>query len=105
MYKRHGFTGSISLKKKIKNNNLYFKRVTPITMKYSPWWPSVFYVSNWRRDRHFTWSSEPREGLAVCTAKGVTSLLSYFKTLSNGPALGIEPATSRSAVDTLYWLS
>ena len=33
-----------------------------------------------------------------CTAKGVTSFVSYFKTLSNGPALGIEPTTSRSAV-------
>ena len=31
-------------------------------------------------------------------AKGVPSFLSYFKTLSNGPAEGIEPATSRSAV-------
>ena len=28
------------------------------------------------------WSSEPREGLAACTAKGVPSFLSYFKTLS-----------------------
>ena len=56
-----------------------------------------FYVSYWRRDRHFTWSSEPREGLAACTAKGVPSFLSYFKTLSIGPAPKIEPATSRSA--------
>ena len=24
-----------------------------------------FYVSYWRRDRHFTWSSKPREGLTV----------------------------------------
>ena len=31
-------------------------------------------------------------------AKGVPSFLSYFKTLSIGPALRIEPATSRSAV-------
>ena len=38
-----------------------------------------FYVSNWKRDRHFTWSSEPREGLAACTAKGVPSFLSYFR--------------------------
>ena len=48
-------------------------------------------------DRHFTWSSEPRESLAA-SAKEVPSFLSYFKTLSNGPATGIEPATSRSAV-------
>ena len=59
---------------------------------------TIFYVSNWRRDRHFTWSSEPREGLAACSAKKVPSFLSHFKTLSNGPAPGIEPATSRSAV-------
>ena len=49
-------------------------------------------------DRHFAWSFEPREGLATCSAKGVPLFLSYFKTLSIGPVLGIEPATSRSAV-------
>ena len=46
----------------------------------------------------FTWSSEPREVLAACSTKEVPSFLSYFKTLSNGPAPRIEPATSRSAV-------
>ena len=45
-----------------------------------------------------TWSSEPREGPAVCSAKAVPSFLSYFKTLSIGSVPGIEPATSRSAV-------
>ena len=50
------------------------------------------------QDRHFTWSSEPSEGLAACSAKEVPSFLSHFKTLSNGLALGIEPATSRSTV-------
>ena len=59
---------------------------------------TIFYISWWRRDRHFTWSSEPREGLTACSAKEVPSFLSHFKTLSNGPAPGIEPATSRSAV-------
>ena len=55
------------------------------------------YVSNWRRDCHFTWSSEPREGsLAAYSAKGVLSFISYLKTLSIGPAPGIEPATSRA---------
>ena len=44
------------------------------------------------------WSSEPREGLAICRAKVLPSFLSYFKTLSIGPTAGIEPATSRSAV-------
>ena len=39
-----------------------------------------------------------REGLAGCSAKEVPSFLSRFKTLSVGPAPGIEPATSRSAV-------
>ena len=72
---------------------------------------TIFYVSNWRRDRHFPWSSEPREGLAACTAKGVTSLLSYFKTLSIGPALAREsnprpPALQLGLIiwhlDTLY---
>ena len=43
---------------------------------------------------HYTWSSEPREGLPVCRAKEVPSFLSYFKTLSTGPAPGIEPANS-----------
>lgn len=47
---------------------------------------------------HFTWSSEPSEGLAVCTAKAVPSFLSYLRTLSIGPAQEIEPATSRIVV-------
>ena len=59
---------------------------------------TIFTSPNRDGTRHFTWSSEPREGLAACSAKGVTSLLSYFKTLSNGPTPGIELATSRSAV-------
>ena len=49
--------------------------------------------------------SEPREGLAWFSAKGVPSFLGYFKTLSIGLAPAIEPATSRSAVNTLYRLS
>ena len=39
---------------------------------------TLFYVSFWRRDCHFTWSSEPREGLAVFKTKAVTLFLSYF---------------------------
>ena len=66
------------------------------------YWGHYFYVfySFWRRDRHFTctWSSERREGLAVCMAKAVPSFLIYFKTLSIGPVPRIEPANSRSAV-------
>ena len=38
------------------------------------------------------------EGLATYSAKGVPSLLSYFKTLSTSRAPGIKPATSRSVV-------
>ena len=57
----------------------------------------LFYVSYWRRERHFTWSYEPREGLLVCRATVVPLLLSYFETLSIGPATAIEPATFRSA--------
>ena len=53
-----------------------------------------FYVSYWRR----MWSSEPREDLAICSVKGVPSFLSYFKTMSIGPAPEIEPTTSHSAV-------
>ena len=53
-----------------------------------------------KTDRHFTRSSEPRQGLATCTATGVQvpPFLSYFKTLRIGPAPGIEPVTARSAV-------
>ena len=61
-------------------------------------WGHYFYLSYWRRDRHFTWSSEPPDGVAACTAKGVPSFLSQFKTLIVGPVSGIEPATSRFAV-------
>ena len=44
------------------------------------------------------WSSKPHKSLAAYSAKGVPSFLNYFKTLSNGPPPGIEPATSCSAV-------
>ena len=47
---------------------------------------------------HTMWSSEPREGLAICKAMELLSFLSHFKTLTVGVALGIEPTTSRSAV-------
>ena len=39
---------------------------------------TIFYVYNWRRDSHFTWSSEPREGPACCSAKGVPSFNRLF---------------------------
>ena len=57
-----------------------------------------FYISYWRWDRHFTLSSEPCKGPAICKAKAVPPFLSHFKTLSVGPIPGIEPTTSRAAV-------
>ena len=45
----------------------------------------------------------PHEGLAVCRAKGVPSFLSYFKTLSIGPARKPNlqpPALQSSALPT-----
>ena len=59
---------------------------------------TIFTSPNGDETAIFKWSSEPREGLAACSAKDVPSFLSHFKTLSNGPAPGIEPATFRSAV-------
>lgn len=47
------------------------------------------------------YSSEPREGLAVCWGKGSTLFFMYFyyffKNLSIGSAPGLEPKTFRSA--------
>ena len=51
-------------------------------------WGHFFYVSLWRRNRHFKWTSEPHEGLPVCRAKKVPSFLRYFNTLSIAPAPG-----------------
>ena len=48
--------------------------------------------------RLFTWSSEPREVLAICRVKAVPLFLIHFKTPSKGPAPGIEPATFHSVV-------
>ena len=61
-------------------------------------WGHFLNISLWRLDCHFTWSSKPCKGLAVCRAKEAPSFLSYFKTLSIGPTMGKEPAISRSAV-------
>ena len=43
---------------------------------------------------YFKWPSEKRQGLAVCSAKAVSSFLSYSKTLRTGLAPGIKPAIS-----------
>ena len=50
--------------------------------------------------RNFTWSCETREGLAACSAKGIPSFLSYFKSPNIDAAPGFKPATSRTAVGT-----
>ena len=63
------------------------------------WKESTNKKHNFLRDRHFTLSSEPREVLSVCKAKGVPSFLSYFKTLCIDPAPRMELATSRSAIE------
>ena len=61
---------------------------------------SISYIKTKQRSYiyHFTLLSELRGGLAVCSAKGVPSFPSYFKTLSIGPASRIKPATSHSKV-------
>ena len=59
---------------------------------------AISYVSYWRGERHFTWSSEPRDGLPVCRVKAVPSFLSYFKILNISLVPGIKPTASRSAV-------
>ena len=56
-----------------------------------------FTVNNYCKwDGHFSY--EPKEGLAICRAKVVPSFLSYFKTLSIGPVLAIEPMISLSTM-------
>ena len=56
-------------------------------------------------DRHFTFFSEPREDLAICRVKGVSYLLSHFRTLSIRPVSEIEPTPSHSAVKRPTYLS
>ena len=62
---------------------------------------TIFYVSNWRWGRHFMWSSESHEGLAICSARAVPILRPWVLVRPQG----IEPATSHTAVNTLYRLS
>ena len=50
---------------------------------------------------HFTWSSEPLEGLAVCRANAEPSFLDYFKNLSIGLAARIQPVTC-SIIDKCF---
>ena len=66
------------------------------SLQSETYWGHHFYISYRRQDHHFKWSSEPREGPAICRVKLVPSFLSYVETLSIGLVLGIKPATSRS---------
>ena len=54
-----------------------------------------FHISYWRRDRHFRWSSEPHEELAVWSGKSSTFISQLFEDPEywSGPGW-IEPATS-----------
>ena len=55
-------------------------------------WEHYFYVSYWRRNLHFTWSSQPRRGPAACSAKGLPSFLSYsLKTVSRVRSRELNP--------------
>ena len=80
------YTASIesNKKKKEEEEKALYLSVNLISTKVLIW-DTIFYVSYWRRDRHFSWSSEPGEGLLVCRARNVPSFLSYFQTLSFGP--------------------
>ena len=56
---------------------------------------TIFYVSLWRRDCHFTWSAwspKPSEGLTVCNAKAVPSFLRYIKVLLRRKFLFLFPS-------------
>ena len=55
-----------------------------LARKYELHWRKCPYVSDWRRDSYFTWSStEPRElSFAVCRTKTVPSFLGVSGVLS-----------------------
>ena len=80
--------------------------VNVFSTKVLRYWGHYFYISNWRWDLHFTWSSKPREGLAACSAKGVPLLLSYKfwdPEYWSGPGNKTHDLLLCSQV--LYWLS
>ena len=60
---------------------------------------TIIYVCYWRRDRHFARSSEPREGLPVCRAKGVHLYLHFAVILR--PGLVIRPRESNPRPSSL----
>ena len=59
---------------------------------------SIFTCPNKDGTAISAWLSEPFEGLAVCRVKAALSFLSYFKTLTIVPNLGIKPVTFRPAI-------
>ena len=64
-----------------------------IQHKSTNYWVHYFHVYNLRRDHHLTWSSEPGAKVKLLAVQR-----EYFHfSVSNGPALGIKPATSNSA--------
>ena len=74
MLKKHKH-GGVS-KKRFIRGSMYLARNTNLERYH--------HVSNGRRDSHSTWSSEPREGLAVGRVQLVPSFLSCFKTVNYG---------------------
>ena len=73
MLKKNHEHGEVS-KKRIIRGSMYLAQNTNLERNH--------HVSNGRWDRHSTWSSEPREGLAVGGAVVVPSFLSCFKTVN-----------------------
>ena len=63
-------------------NNALYLSVNVLSLKLIIFWGPFFYISYWTKARHFTWSSEPCKGLAVCKAMVVPSMFSHFKTVS-----------------------
>ena len=53
--------------------------VNVLSLKLLIFWGHSFYISYCRKACHFTWSSKPCKGLAVCKAKVVPSMFSHFK--------------------------
>ena len=74
-----------------KKKERHFIWVCMFCFHESAYWGQYFYVSNCRQDWHFTWSSEPCEGLAVCRARQYNTFISQSSDLSIGLPLGDEP--------------
>ena len=74
-----------------KKKERHFIWVCMFCFHESAYWGQYFYVSNWRRDWHFTWSSEPCEGLAICRVRQYNTFISQSSDLSIGLTLGDEP--------------